>query len=610
MQSASRTRPGRRSVRPPKARRSRQRRVSNGRSRRRRQYHRGLLAFRGPDRAATRRSRAPVRRVLLRTGRANPSPGRQRIGGLRHPRGNRRYPRRQRRPQHAESRRLLRRNLLLARRGTGCRHRGGNAHTVSCPAGRPTRGISNPASADHVSPATGGGAQAQKHNQVAQLAQKPFPPGRYRLVVVGSGPGGLQLSYSLSRVGIEHAVLSEDPAPGGMFRRWPVFQRMLSWTKPFTGVEHTSRAYERYDWNSLLADDERHRAVMAALMDGTSYFPSRPEMQKGLEAFAERTGIRVRHETRWESTRQDGADFVLTTSEGEYRAPVVVFAVGVAQPYKPPTPGLEQVPHYGDFRPVETYKDRRVFIVGKQNSGFEIATGFLPWARQLVLASPSPTKLSVNTHTLVGVRARYVQPYEDAALAGGVIILDTTIEEVLKDGAGYLVRTRNAAGEELSVPADDVIAATGFVTPLRDLPALGVATFGQSRLPAQTPFWRSASVPGIFFAGTITQGAAGLKKHGIPSNSGAVQGYRYNARVLAAHLAERRFGMRLPRRQLDAKEVIPRLLAEASHGPELWHQRSYLARVLLVDPDHGIVDEGIVPLAHFVDSAGPDGVAG
>jgi thioredoxin reductase len=427
--------------------------------------------------------------------------------------------------------------------------------------------------------------------------------------VVGSGPGGLQLSYSLSRLGIDHAVLSDDPAPGGMFRRWPVFQRMLSWTKPFTGIERTSRAYERYDWNSLLADDERHRAVMPALMDGTSYFPSRPEMQRGLEAFAERTGIRVRHGTHWESTRQDGDDFVLTTSEGEYRAPVVVFAVGVAQPYRPATPGLEQVPHYGDFRPVETYKDRRVFIVGKQNSGFEIATGLLPWARQLVLASPSPTKLSVDTRTLVGVRARYVQPYEDAALAGGVICLDTTIEQVMKDGAGYRVRTRNAAGRELTIPADDVIAATGFVTPIRDLPALGVATFGQSRLPAQTPFWESATRPGIFFAGTITQGAAGLKKHGIPSNSGAVQGYRYNARVLARHLAETRFGVPARREPLDPAALVPYLLEEVSHGPELWHQRAYLARVINLDRDTGITNEGIVPLQHFLDSGGVDAVA-
>ena len=403
-------------------------------------------------------------------------------------------------------------------------------------------------------------------------------------------------------------MLSEDPAPGGMFRRWPVFQRMLSWTKPFTGLDRESRAYERYDWNSLLADEAAGRAVMARVMDGTSYFPSRPEMERGLVEFAEASSLRIRFGCRWESTSRAGEDFVLRTSDGDYRAPLVVFAVGVAEPWRPA--GLEGVPHYGELRPAATYADRRVFIIGKQNSGFEIATGLLPLARQIVLASPSATKLSVNTHSLVGVRARYVQPYEDSVLAGGVLVLDTSIDEVKRTQNGYQVRTRSAKDDSvLTFEVDDVIAATGFASPLRDLPQLGVATFGQSRLPAQTPFWESATVPGIYFAGTINQGAQGMKKHGIPSNSGAVQGYRYNARVLAAHLAERRFGMRLPRRQLDAKEVIPRLLAEASHGPELWHQRSYLARVLLVDPDHGIVDEGIVPLAHFVDSAGPDGVA-
>ncbi len=403
-------------------------------------------------------------------------------------------------------------------------------------------------------------------------------------------------------------MVSADPAPGGMFRRWPVFQRMLSWTKPFTGFERSSRVYERYDWNSLIGDEPGSRAVMTRVMDGTSYFPSRPEMERGLVTFAEAALLRVRYGCRWESTRKEGDDFVLGTSNGDYRAPLVVFAVGVAEPWRPP--GLEGVPHYGELRPADSYADKRVFIIGKQNSGFEIATGLLHLARQIVLASPSPTKLSVNTHSLVGVRARYVQPYEDSVLAGGVLVLDTSIDEVKRTGDGYQVRTRSAKGDAvLTFDVDDVIAATGFATPLLDLPQLGVATFGQSRLPAQTPFWESATVAGIYFAGTINQGSQGLKKHGIPSNSGAVQGYRYNARVLAAHLAEKRFGMRLPRRRLDAREVIPFLLAEASHGPELWHQRSYLARVVVIDLDHGIIDDGVTPLATFVDSGGPDGVA-
>ncbi len=447
---------------------------------------------------------------------------------------------------------------------------------------------------------------------MAQLTERPFPPGRYPLVIVGSGPGGLQLSYCLNRLGIEHAVISGDPEPGGMFRRWPVFQRMLSWTKPYAGCEHFSRIYERYDWNSLLAEEAEHRGIMPALMDGTSYFPSRPEMERGLAMFAAATGLLVRYGCHWETTTKtaDEKEFVLRTSDGEYQAPIVVFAVGVAEPWKPAIPGLEAASHYGELRPADSYADKRVFIIGKQNSGFEIASSLLPWARQIILASPSPTALSVNTRSLVGVRARYVQPYEDAALAGGVVILDASIESVAPSGVGLKVSTRNARdGGVLEFEVDDVIAATGFTSPLRDLQKLGVATFGHSKLPAQTPYWRSATQPGIFFAGTIMQGSPGLRKHGIPSNSGAVQGYRYNARVLAGHLAETHFNKSRPRAKMQSDKLVPFLLAEASRGPELWHQRSYLAHVVSLDPRHGITDEGFMPLAHFVDSPGPDAVA-
>jgi thioredoxin reductase len=396
-------------------------------------------------------------------------------------------------------------------------------------------------------------------------------------VVVGSGPGALQLTYSLRALGVEHAVISADDSPGGMFRKWPIFQRMLSWTKPYADQRRGTREYQRYDWNSLLGDEEETAAIMPAVMDGTSYFPSRPEMERGLVAFAERSAL----------------------------------AVGVAEPWRPHVLEVDGVQQYGGLRAADAYADKRVFIVGKQNSGFEIATGLLPWARQIVLASPSPARLSVDTRSLAGVRARYVQPYEDWALAGGVVILDASIEQVERTRDAYRVHTKSPIdGRAMVFDADDVIAATGFVCPLQDLPEIGVATFGQSRLPAQTPYWESATVPGIFFAGTINQGAQGLRKHGIPSNSGAVQGYRYNARVLARHLAEEHFHMKQPRQAMRAEDVVPFLLAEASRGPELWHQRSYLAQVVRIDPSIGITRGGIEPLAHFVDDVqGGDAVA-
>ena len=138
---------------------------------------------------------------------------------------------------------------------------------------------------------------------------------------MGSGPGGLQIAYYLSRLGIDHAVISADPGPGGMFRRFPFFQRLLSWTKPYAQLAHDSREYERYDWNSLVAHEPEQRAVMPTLMDGTSEFPSRAEMEAGLRLFAERTGLRVRYDTPWQGTTRDGDDYVLHTPDGRLPQP-------------------------------------------------------------------------------------------------------------------------------------------------------------------------------------------------------------------------------------------------------------------------------------------------
>ena len=430
------------------------------------------------------------------------------------------------------------------------------------------------------------------------------------MVVVGSGPGALQVSYSLTRYGVPHAVLSADPTPGGMFRRWPFFQRLLSWTKPYAPFERGTRYYERYDWNSLIPDDDRYRAIQPRLMDGSSYFPARSEMEQNLATFARETGTRVRYGTRWTGTSRDGEGFRLETTAGAYRARAVVFAFGLAEPWKPDIPGIADVPHYADTRAPETYAGKRIFIIGKEVSAFELANGFLPWARQIVLASPRPTQLSVVTNSLVGVRARYVQPYEDHILGGGVVIMNASIDEVSRIGQGFRVRTtRSDGGGATLFECDDVIATTGFQPPLGDLTELGVVTSGRERIPSQTPLFESIGVRHMYFAGTVTRGAPGLKKHGLPSSSGAVHGHRYNGRILARHIARTYFDIDPARPTVERAEVLNYLLSELTHAPELWHQKSYLARSVLIDGSRGIVDDGIVPLQLFVDGEGADGVA-
>jgi hypothetical protein len=93
----------------------------------------------------------------------------------------------------------------------------------------------------------------------------------------------------------------------------------------------------------------------------------------------------------------------------------------------------------------------------------------------------------------------------------------------------------------------------------------------------------------------------------LAANSTSVNGFRYNARVLARQLAER-LGYGRPRPILRTEALVPYLLAELARAPELWIQKGYLARVVAFTGS-GIRDDGILPLEHFMDEVGEDSAA-
>jgi hypothetical protein len=243
-----------------------------------------------------------------------------------------------------------------------------------------------------------------------------------------------------------------------------------------------------------------------------------------------------------------------------------------------------------------------VLVIGKRNSAFEIADGLEPWARTIVLVSPRPVETAVVA--LSTVRVRYMQPLEHHQIGGGTFVIDAAVERIERTSDGFRVRAHGTTRPgEIVVEGDVALAATGFRTPLRDLPALGATTVAQGRIPALTPFWESVGLPGVYFAGNATQGAAGPRKHGLGSSSAAVHGFRYNARVLARHVAAR-LGVQVPQERVEPGHLARFVLREVTHAPELWAQKAYLARVVTADGTNDVV-----PLAHFLDAAGPDAVA-
>jgi hypothetical protein len=247
-------------------------------------------------------------------------------------------------------------------------------------------------------------------------------------------------------------------------------------------------------------------------------------------------------------------------------------------------------------------------IVGKRNSAFEIGEAVVRQGiRELTLVSPRPPDLGRLARS--PLRPWYLTPYDEHVRgAPGRYVLNASVERVERVADGYRIHTLDPTRPEpLVLEADDVIAATGFEAPLQDLPGLGVATVVDGRLPALTPLFESVTVPGVFFAGNVTQAAQGLRKHGVASVSSMVCGFRYNARILARHLAETLSGVRIEPPVVDPGRVVPYLLAELDRAPELAMQKGYLARVLAAS-EGGFLDEGILPLEVFVDGEG-DGVA-
>jgi thioredoxin reductase len=401
-------------------------------------------------------------------------------------------------------------------------------------------------------------------------------------LVIGAGPGGLQLGYFLERAGRDYLIVEGGPAPGTFFRRFPRHRRLISINKPHTGWEDPERNL-RMDWNSLLCDDPYLRFPSYT----ERYFPDADDLVQYLADYASALRLRVRYGTRVVRVSRGDGGFRATDDQGRgYQARRLVVATGVSAAYLPPIPGIETAERYGSVSvDPDDFLDQRVLIIGKGNSGFETADNLIETAAVLHVAGPESIQMAWRTHYVGHLRAVNNNLLDTYQLKSQNALLDGTIQRIARRDGGYLVTVCFARADEVTkdIPYDRVIVCTGFrFDPSIFDPSCRPELVIGGRFPAQTPQWESTNVPGLYFAGTLMQ-VRDFKR----STSGFIHGFRYGIRALH-HMLERNYhGVQWPHQRLpaDPAALADAVLVRVNQTSALWQQFGFLCDQITLDPD-------------------------
>lgn len=398
-------------------------------------------------------------------------------------------------------------------------------------------------------------------------------------LVIGAGPAGLQMGRSLGAAGRSYTIMEAGPAPGTFFATYPRHRTLISINKKYNGTDDPELNL-RMDWNSLLSDDPE--LLFTRYSD--RYFPSAEDMVRYLADYA--NGLEIVYDSRAETVTRTSEGFAVTDGHGVTReARRLIVATGVSRENVPNIPGIEHAEQYGEVSvdPAD-FIDKRVLIIGKGNSAFETADNLVATAAVVHVAGPRSIKMAWRTHYVGHLRAVNNNFLDTYQLKSQNALLDGDIRNIeRRDDGTYRVTVAFVRADEVTkdIPYDRVIVCAGFrfdTSVFDDTCRPGLHFSG--RFPELTPAYESVNVPGMYFAGTITQSRD--FKHGT---SGFIHGFRYGARALHRILEERHHDSPWPAREIgaDPKAMAQAVLDRVNRSSALWQQFGVIADVIALD---------------------------
>ena len=426
----------------------------------------------------------------------------------------------------------------------------------------------------------------------------------HKYIIIGAGPGGLQMGYFLGRKDRDYLILEKSQEAGSSFKKYPVHRKMISLNKKYNYFEEDDFNW-RHDWNSLLSDDEDLKFTHYT----DELFPYADDYYRYLGDYAKKLALQIRYKTEvTRIARPEGDLFKVSTATGEeFTCEVLLLALGPADPQTPDEiEGIELCTPYKDQSiDLDIYKNKRVGILGQGNSAFETANHIAGAAAIVNILAKGPIKFAWETHYVGDLRAINNNVFDMYQLKSLNAVLNPRVKKIERTESGTLVTTHEYDYPTSPVPGtlrltreyDIVINCTGwrFVPERLFAPEVTPDSWYNGKYPALTPRWESANVQNLYFIGGAMVG------NDKKSASGFIHGYRYNIRVLSNLLEEQYEGVPFPTNVMDTFEwdtIADHVYQRSSISAALFQLYGTLCDVIVVDEERRVTVLQELPLAH------------
>ncbi|MEY4194607.1 MAG: hypothetical protein RLZZ226_975 [Pseudomonadota bacterium] len=417
----------------------------------------------------------------------------------------------------------------------------------------------------------------------------------HEYIILGAGPAGVQMGYFMEKAGRDYLILERNAIAGSFFEQYPRHGTLISLNKVYNFFPEKEFNL-RHDWNSLLTDDFSHQFT-----DYTQdLYPSNTILVQYLNDYVKKFGIKIQYNTQVKLiSRQAEGDKLFRLADdldNEYYCKRLLLATGPLKPNIPDVEGIELAEGFEDYQPnTGRYTRKRVVILGRGNSAFEVATELQGKAAVIfIMIGNRFIRHAWNSHFVGDLRSFNNMILDMFQLKALHTVTGTTLTKLVRQEDGSLQVHYTEELPHWKTPGtsygwfevDHVIRATGFKYADPGMFAEDIAPRMDAAMkyPVLDSIWETTT-PGMYCIGTNM--AARDKK----SASGFIHGFRYNTRTLFRILDQKYHQVPLPadrfelKTEDDLQKLGDHLITRISNTSALYQLYGTLCDVLVLNND-------------------------